>query len=263
MPTTTRDHLTNHLRLVPAHRAIVRALEAKIYEGIEFTHSILDIGCGDGYFAQAALPTPIDLGIDPSRAALDECARLGIYNRLLHTAGAEIPVPDASFQTAISNCVLEHIPEIDKTLVEIARVLKPGGIFVGTMVTDQLPVLLGIPRVLRAIGLGKIGDAYSRWFNRNAVHYNMLSLKDWSAKFANAGLVITRSQFYMGASTTFVFDFLHYFALPSLFVHMIFRRWLLWQDARNVAITAAMLRRFYNEKTPERGACVFVIAEKK
>jgi SAM-dependent methyltransferase len=263
MPQSTRDHLINHLRLVPAHRAIVRALESRLYEGLLFAHPILDIGCGDGYFAQAALLTPIDVGVDPSHAALAECARLGIYNRLLHTAGAAIPVPAASFETVISNCVLEHIPQIDQTLSEIARVLKPGGVFIGTMVTDQLPLLLGIPRLLRTIGLKRAGDAYARWFNRKAVHHNMLSLAEWSAKFASAGLRVTRSQFYMGPATACVFDFLHYFALPSLFVHAIFHRWLLWQDARNVALTAAMLRGLYNEKTPERGACVFVIAQKR
>jgi len=36
----------------------------------------------------------------------------------------------------------------------------------------------------------------------------------------------------------------------------------LWQDARNIAVTAAMLRGVYNEPTPANGACVFVIAKK-
>lgn len=263
MPTSPRDHLTEHLKLVPAHRAIVRALEAKIYEGMTFAAPVLDIGCGDGYFAQAALPTPIDAGIDPSPSALAECATLGIYRELKQASGAKIPFPDATFSTVISNCVLEHIPPIDETLGEINRVLKPGGTFVGTMVTDQLAPLLGIPRLLRSLRLNGAATAYATWFNRTAVHYNMLSLADWSAKFAKAGLTITRSQFYMGADTTRIFDYLHYFALPSLFVHTLFRRWLLWQDARNVAVTAAMLRGLYNEPTPTNGACVFVIAVKK
>jgi ubiquinone/menaquinone biosynthesis C-methylase UbiE len=263
MPASNRDHLTNHLRLVPAHRAIVRALEAKIYDGMIFAQPVLDLGCGDGYFAQAALPVPLDAGIDPSPAALAECARLGIYRELKQASGAEIPFPDSSFATVVSNCVLEHIPEIDKTLGEINRVLKPVGTFVGTMVTDQLSPMLGIPRYLRSLGMDSAALAYTTWFNRKAVHYNMLSLADWTTKLDNAGLRVTRSQFYMGPAATRVFDFLHYFALPSLFVHTIFRRWLLWQDARNVAFTAAMLRGVYNEPTPTNGACVFVIAVKK
>ncbi len=263
MPQPTRDHLTNHLRLVPAHRAIVRALEAKIYDGMKFAPPVLDIGCGDGYFAQAALPTPIDAGIDPSPAALAECARLGIYRELKQASGAKIPFADESFSTVVSNCVLEHIVPIDETLSEINRVLKPGGMFVGTMVTDQLSPMLGIPRWLRSIGMESAALAYTTWFNRKAVHHNMLSLADWTAKFDCAGLRVTRSQFYMGADTTRIFDFLHYFALPSLFVHVIVRRWLLWQDARNVALTAVMLRGVYNEPTPTNGACVFVTAVKK
>jgi len=263
MSMPKRDHLIEHLKLVPAHRAIVRALEAKIYDGMEFARPVLDIGCGDGYFAQAALPVPLDAGIDPSPAALAECSHLGIYRELKQAGGAEIPFPDASFATVVSNCVLEHIPEIDKTLHEIQRVLKPGGTFVGTMVTDQLSPLLGIPRWLRSVGLDSAALAYTTWFNRKAVHHNMLSLDDWTKKLCDAGLTVTRSQFYMGPETTRIFDFLHYYALPSLFVHKIFRRWLLWNDARNVALIAALLRGVYNEPTPKNGACVFVIAVKK
>lgn len=263
MPPPTRDHLVDHLQRVPAHRAIVRALEAKIYEGMQFTPPVLDIGCGDGYFAQVALPTPIDAGIDPSPAALAECARLGIYRELRQASGAKIPFPAEAFSTVVSNCVLEHIVPIDETLGEIKRVLKPGGMFIGTMVTDQLSPLLGIPRWLRSMGMENAALAYTTWFNRKAVHHNMLSLADWTKKFDRAGLRVTHAQFYMGADATRIFDFLHYFALPSLFVHVILRRWLLWQDARNVALTAAMLRGVYNEPTPTNGACVFVTAVKK
>jgi len=41
-----------------------------------------------------------------------------------------MPFEDASFQTVISNSVLEHIPDLDAVLLETARVLKPGGMFI-------------------------------------------------------------------------------------------------------------------------------------
>ncbi len=262
MTKPTYDHLTRHLALVPAHRALVRALEARLYEEVTFVRPILDIGCGDGYFARATFTPPLDVGIDPSPAALAECARLGIYDTLQPASGADLPFPDASFATVVSNCVLEHIPEIDRTLAEISRVLKPGGMFVGTMVTDQLTPLLGVPRVLRALGLPHLGDAYATWFNRKAVHHNLLSISEWSEKLARAGLHVTRATPYMGAHATRVFDFLHYYALPSLLIHTLLRRWLLWNDPRNVAGIAALLRQAYNEGTPQSGACVFVVAHK-
>lgn len=39
----------------------------------------------------------------------------------------DIPFPDATFDTAIAHNVLEHVPDDNKALTEIARVLKPGG----------------------------------------------------------------------------------------------------------------------------------------
>lgn len=256
------DHLTRHLCYVPAHRAIVRALEARLYEGIEFKHPVLDIGCGDGYFALAALPLPIDVGIDPSPKALAECAQLGIYGELKPASGAKLPFPDAAFATVVSNCVLEHIPEIDKTLAEISRVLKPGGMFIGTMVTDQLAGMLGIPRLLRPLGLKSLGESYARWFNRNAVHYNMLSVEEWTRKLEEVGLHVTRARYYMDADTTRVFDFLHYYAIPSAIVHKLFRRWLLVQHPANVALISTLLRGLYENDKDTLGACVFVIAVK-
>lgn len=41
-----------------------------------------------------------------------------------------IPLPDQSFDTVFSAEVLEHVPDPDKALREIYRVLKPGGHFV-------------------------------------------------------------------------------------------------------------------------------------
>jgi SAM-dependent methyltransferase len=42
-------------------------------------------------------------------------------------AGGEIPFDDASFHFVINNQVMEHVRDIDRTLSEIDRVLKPGG----------------------------------------------------------------------------------------------------------------------------------------
>jgi len=256
------QHLIRHLSLVPAHRALVRALESRFYEKVVLAHPILDVGCGDGYFARAALHQSIDVGIDLSPTALAECASHGIYRTLLRASCATIPFPDRSFATVMSNCVLEHVPQVDQTIHEISRVLKPGGTFVGTMVTDQFPNLLGIPYLLRAFKLFRAAEAYITWFNRKAQHLNMLSPADWSTKFAQARLHITQMQFYLGPKATRVFDWLHYYALPSAMIHALCRRWLLWQDPRNVALLARLLQQVYNEDVLQQGSCVFIVATK-
>jgi SAM-dependent methyltransferase len=45
----------------------------------------------------------------------------------------ETPFADNAFDSIICNAVLEHVPEIDRVMRELARVLKPGGFFVASV----------------------------------------------------------------------------------------------------------------------------------
>ncbi len=45
----------------------------------------------------------------------------------------EMPFPDAEFDTILCNAVLEHVPEIDRVMSELARTLKPGGFFIAAV----------------------------------------------------------------------------------------------------------------------------------
>lgn len=82
-PTVTRrDYLREHLRQVPAFRALVRSVECRLFEQASeqiggFAEPVLDIGCGDGLFASLAFTKPLFAGIDPNEASLKEArARL-------------------------------------------------------------------------------------------------------------------------------------------------------------------------------------------
>ena len=45
-------------------------------------------------------------------------------------ADGRLPYPDASFDAVTSNMVFEHVVDFEQPVSEIARVLKPGGVFV-------------------------------------------------------------------------------------------------------------------------------------
>ena len=96
--------------------------------------NLLDVGCGGGLLAEefAAMNLSVS-GIDPSEQSL-HTARAHALEQGLEIDyqagfGDKLPFPDASF-TVVSCCdVLEHIVDWPKTIMEISRVLKPGGIF--------------------------------------------------------------------------------------------------------------------------------------
>ena len=98
--------------------------------------AVLDLGCGAGFdaFVAARLVGPSGrvAGVDlsPEMLACAETARgaAGLPHVEFREAAAEaLPFPDADFDVAISNGVLNLIPGKPAALAEIFRVLKPGG----------------------------------------------------------------------------------------------------------------------------------------
>ena len=96
--------------------------------------TVLDLGCAGGFMAEAldekgAKVTGIDPAADSVAAAQTHAAQEGRDIRYSVGVGEELPYPDAHFDIAVCVDVLEHVQDLDKVLSEIARVLKPGGVF--------------------------------------------------------------------------------------------------------------------------------------
>jgi arsenite methyltransferase len=116
-------------RDVLRRRALVRdALGAQPGE------SIIDIGCGPGFYVAELLdevgPEGAVLGIDSSEAMLALAARRcdGPENASFVRADATVlPVGDAAADAALSVQVMSHVPDVDAALAEAHRVLRPGG----------------------------------------------------------------------------------------------------------------------------------------
>lgn len=84
--------------------------------------TVLDIGCGTGLFGEF-LGREI-WGIDSSRGMLSH-AKSRI--RAQYADACQLPFGDASFDWVVSFTVLQNIPAYDRALDEMARVVKPGG----------------------------------------------------------------------------------------------------------------------------------------
>ena len=107
--------------------------------GVSPGQSVLDVGCGTGSLTLAAKTAAGSTGqvhgIDPSPEMIDVSRRKAARARadIDFRVGVveDLPFPDKSFDVVLSSLMLHHLPDDlkRKAFAEIARVLKPGGIF--------------------------------------------------------------------------------------------------------------------------------------
>jgi arsenite methyltransferase len=98
--------------------------------------TVVDLGCGGGLDVLLAAPkvgpTGKAIGIDMTPEMIDRAkanaSRQGLPNVEFHLATIDrLPLPDASVDCIISNCVINLTPDKRAVFQEMFRVLKPGG----------------------------------------------------------------------------------------------------------------------------------------
>lgn len=86
--------------------------------------AILDLGCSRGFYVKAMEAyTDGVVGVDISEASLNEA----VSSRVQYGDITNLAFEDNSFDKAYSLHTVEHIPDLRKFFIEIARVLRPGG----------------------------------------------------------------------------------------------------------------------------------------
>ncbi len=259
----SRDTFRRQLREIPAFRALLRAVEADFYADLPLPRPILDLGCGDGHFATVAFDEPLDVGLDPWWGPLQEARRRERYNLLTRAEGGRMPYPDAYFATVVSNSVLEHIPDVEPVIYEVARVLRPGGWFHFCVPGPNFRRLLSVARWLDKIGAHRAAASYRRLFDRISRHRYYSDPPEWEQRLARAGLRIERWWPYFSAPALAALEWGHPLGLPSLVTKKLLGRWLLVPTDWNLALTRALLQKHYHEPPPDEGAYLFFVARKE
>jgi len=94
---------------------------------------VLEVGVGTGLSLETYGPHLRVTGVDYSpamlRKARERVARMGLINvaTLRRMDARALDFPDASFDTVAAMHVLSVVPEPERVMAEIARVLRPGG----------------------------------------------------------------------------------------------------------------------------------------
>lgn len=261
--TAKKDFLWLNLRELPYFRSLVRANESLFYQQLDFPRPILDVGSGDGHFASMTFQHQIDVGIDPWTGPVRKSARYGIYRLVIQGDASQTPFPNASFASAFSNSVLEHIPDVDRVLSEVARVLMPGAPFYFCVPNHKFLSSLSIGNALDRIGLSSFGDAYRSFFNRISRHYHCDSPEVWQERLARYGFSVERWWHYIPPAGFHRVEWGHYFGLPSLVIHAISRRWILVPKVWNLRLTRAAVEPFYGSAAvDDEGVYTFFIARR-
>jgi len=256
------DLLRRQLREIPAFRALLRAVEARFYEGLPLPRPVLDVGCGDGHFAAVTFDGPLDVGLDPWWEPLAEARERRTYRLLVQASGGRMPFPDGCFASALSNSVLEHIPEVDLVLAEVARVLRPGAPFYFCVPSERFASFLSVGRACDALRLRPAGDAYRRFFIRISRHRHCDDATVWRARLEKAGLALDRWWAYFSQDALTALEWGHYLGLPSLICKRLTGRWVAGPVGLHLWLADRLLRRYYEEPLPEVGAYLFFMAHR-
>ena len=158
---------------------------------------VVELGCGTAYFsAWLAKRAAHVVGVDPTPAQLATARRLmdetGIRFELVEAPGESVPLPDASFDIAISEHGAAAWADPHKWIPEASRLLRAGGVLAFLHSTPLAhicypevgPITTELQRPY--FGLGR-----TTWEDGGGVEYQ-LTHGDWIGVLRDAGFEIER-----------------------------------------------------------------------
>lgn len=104
--------------------------------------AMLDIGCGPRGSLEWARDASVRVGLDPLAA---EYRAFGTTNHAMAYVAAtsdRLPFASGSLDVVTAFNALDHVEDVDRTLAEVARVLRPGGDFLLLVDVNHEPTIL-------------------------------------------------------------------------------------------------------------------------
>lgn len=208
---------------------------------------ILDFGCGDGSFGSVIF-SEVDYGADIDAQALEVAKYYGIYKNiiLIPMDHYNLPFESESIGSVYSNSVLEHVSDLEKSLSEIYRILKPNGIFMFTVPVKQF-----------AKDLKKyFGEKESIRINKIFHHRNLFDEDEWVTCVKKSGFSIVKLIHYQPSWFTFMYRMFSMRGFGRLSLNMALR---FWRYVRKFIIKCIVS----SITNTVRGGNIFVITKKR
>jgi SAM-dependent methyltransferase len=134
------DHFQNDDDVVDVFANAIPRYEF-ITQQIASGKNVLNIGVGRGGLENILLKKgAVVSSLDPSESAIDRLRnQYKLGERAQVGFSQSIPFPGSQFDVVVMSEVLEHLTDevLNSTLVEVRRVLKPDGYFIGTVPANE------------------------------------------------------------------------------------------------------------------------------
>lgn len=255
------DFFNHYLEKTPIAMAFWRSLECHRFSKEKLEHPVLDVGCGDGFLARVAFGQQLEAGIDLDKGEVGRAIESKSYKKTLCANVTKLPFKDKSFKTVISNCVLEHIQNIDEALSEIHRVLKPKGRLMITVPSEYYNSDSYFRGLLEKWGLHKLGEIYINRLNKTFKHYHIDDSVTWKKRLKKAGLKMEKADYAIPVKTFHVYERWMMLAFPSKILKTLFGRWVVGPRGPVKWFAMNWLRKPLNA-TGGPGAIYFIVARK-
>ena len=113
--------------------------QALLRAGLTAGMAMVDVGCGTGLSAGAALdiigPHGSIVGVDPSLGMLTEAVQQKRFHAGVRGLAESLPLRDNQFDFLGMSFALRHVADLQLAFREFQRVLKPGGVILITEMT--------------------------------------------------------------------------------------------------------------------------------
>lgn len=254
-------YFRRYLKIAPLSVALCRSVEAKNFSTVKMKAPILDVGCGFGEFARVFFDKPIDMGVDNAPLDLFAASKIRKYKNLLLGDARDLPLANESYSTIMSVSTVEHITNVDKLFSEAYRILKPNGLLVLSMETDQVDKYMFYRHLLYRIGLHFLGDLLSRKFNIIFHRQNLISKIEWENKIEKSGFIIKESRSIVSPIIIKLFDIFTLTAWPSQLFRSIIGRRVVYRPQFFVDVLTSLFVKYVDEEETI-GTVLFLVAQK-
>ena len=213
----------------------------------------LDFGCGDGFFKQIVFPNKRMVGLDVFGSDV-HLAKTSMYKNITLYDGLKIPFKNNQFESVISNSVLEHIPNLKKTVKEISRIIKPKGYFLCSVMTEDWNRWL--------LGKKILGDFYTNYMIKKQNHPSLLSEVQLENIFIKYGFEVVAKEKYLTHKVSNLLEISHFLAIPSFLFHKIFGKWTLGLFANKSLINFLSRFLFSESEKAQKSSSLFFVLQK-